>query len=135
MRDRNCWRQRMGSFRDERGSIIPLFAVVLLVAVAAMALIVALAAQAARVSKAQWAADAAALAVAAEGQPDAGVALATAHGAVLVKVSVVPAGVPLSELGIAAHGATISPSVVVVEVEREGIRARAAAGRFFAPPP
>jgi Flp pilus assembly protein TadG len=135
MRDQNCWRRGFERSDGERGSIIPLFTIVLLVAVAAMALIVALAAQAGRVSKAQWAADAAALAVAAEGRSDAGTALAEAHGAVLVTVSVVPDGVPLSELGVAAHGATISPSVVVVEVERDGIRARAAAARFFAPPP
>ena len=111
-----------------------MMAVVMLVAVAAAMVTVTVAVHAGRVAEAQWAADAAALAVAAEGQERAGEELAAANGAVLVSVSVVPDGVALSELGIAAHGSTISPSVVVVEVERAGIRARAAAARFFAPP-
>lgn len=128
----------------ERGSIIPLFAVVLFVMVAATMAVVAIAGHTARVARAQWAADAAALAVAAvgyEGGPQdgpgvqAGRLLAEANGAVLVRVSVSGSGSISVDPNSSHHGSTPLSATVVVEVEREGVVASAAAARFAAPPP
>lgn len=131
----------------ERGSVVPLVAVMLFVAMLAMVSIGAVARQSVQIARAQWAADAAALAVTAAGVDGAGVTeagavagelTAEANGATLLSVSTVSSHSALRQHRLIGHGSspdtghTTSMSfVVVVEVERDGIKASAAAARFF----
>ncbi|MGH1489149.1 MAG: hypothetical protein ACRBK7_07100 [Acidimicrobiales bacterium] len=114
--------------RSDRGSIVPLLAVVLLVLAMVTGTIGLATQHYVRLARAQWAADAAALASAAVGLSgsdiDSARALAEANGAELVSVSVV------DPTGGSGAGPTPLSSVVVVEVELGGLRARSAARRF-----
>ena len=123
---------------DERGSATPLLAIVLGGVVLALSVIVVRAEYRVRVAQAQWAADAAALAAAAEvvsaldgGGPEARRAatrLAEANGARLVSTELIDRPGPRSHPGI-DESTPISPTIAV-EVELGGVRARAAAARF-----
>lgn len=130
---------------QERGSALPLLAIVLGGLVLALSLVLVQGQYQARLARAQWAADGAARAAAAEVVSGVGVGgvsgsaarraatvVAEANGARLVSIEVVdrPAGPDLtsSQIGIRV-AAPISPTVAV-EVELGGIRARAAAARY-----
>ncbi|MEM9656229.1 MAG: hypothetical protein AAGA65_29355 [Actinomycetota bacterium] len=114
---------------DDAGSIVPLVAVLAVVFVLVGALVGATARRQHQVSVAQWAADAAALAAAAEGTGPAGrvaaARLAAVNGANLVSLTAVPPPPGL--------GDRVVSLVFVVEVEHEGAVALAAAARFIDP--
>lgn len=119
---------------EERGSILPLLAIVFGAVGLSLALTVVIAGHGVRSAGAQWAADAAALAEAAE--PGSGSAVARANGARVVSVERVdgpagshPAGPPGGGAGRWTGPIPMSP-VVVIEVERAGLRARAAAAAY-----
>lgn len=118
----DCWKR----FRADSGSIVPLLAVVVLLVLMMGALVGATAQQYRRAAGAQWAADAVALAVAAEGTGPEGrriaAELATANDAVLRSITTVPPA--------AADVEDMVSMVVVVEVEHRGAVAFAAAARF-----
>lgn len=129
---------------DERGSALPLVAIALVGVVLATTLIVAQTSYRVRLAQAQWAADASAKAAAAHvvagsdggGAPARTAAsdLAEANGGRLVSVRIIDPdpGLPLrggsSQPGI-DDSTPISPTAIV-EVEVDGVRARAAAARF-----
>lgn len=121
-------RCRPERLRSDRGSMVPLLALVLLVLAMVVGSIGLSTRHYVRLARAQWAADAAALASAAVGLSgsdiDSARVLAEANGAELVSVSVV------DSIGDSDIGATPLSSVVVVEVELGGVRARSAARRF-----
>ncbi|MEM7275534.1 MAG: hypothetical protein AAF547_20830 [Actinomycetota bacterium] len=112
-----------GARFGERGSLVPLLAVVLPVVALVLVLIVGTAHRAATVGRVQWAADATALAVAAAGPfgdgPAAGQRVAAANGATIRSIRTVP---PAGGEGSDAVAVT-----VVVEVEAGGVIATAAA--------
>lgn len=119
---------------DDRGSLLPLLAVVLGTIALALAVLTVGAGQRTQLARAQWAADGAARAAAAEvvaGDSDrarrVAAAVAEANGARLVALSVRPAGRPSGSPGDRAL--PVSPTVVV-EVEIGSSHAVAAAGRF-----
>lgn len=126
----------------ERGSALPLLAIVLGGVALALSLVMVQGQHQARVAQAQWAADAAARAAAAEVVPDAAgggleaqraaTVVAEANGARLVSIEVVERperpGQTSSQAGI-RESAPISPTVAV-QVDLGGIRAWAAAARF-----
>lgn len=110
---------------NDRGSLVPLLAIVLAACALVLALLMLSTGFAVRSARAQWAADATALAIAAVGPDEAGIEagrrLAEANGAELLGVSTVP--VP---------GADPAPSlwpVVVVKVQVGRLQAEAAARR------
>lgn len=116
---------------DDRGSVIPLVAVLMVAAALVVAVIVVTTEQAVRAARAQWAADAAALAAASAGAGAADAEqvardLAEANGATLVSLLVAPDPGMASQVG---ERRAASP-VVVVRVDYGGISARAAARRF-----
>lgn len=126
---------RRTQLTDERGSALPLLAIVLGTVALALSLIVVQTGYRVRVARAQWAADGSALAAAADvvgsdgGGPQArqaAAAVAEANGARLVSIEVLDRD--SSQHGI-DEPTPISPTVLV-EVELAGIRARAAAARF-----
>jgi uncharacterized membrane protein len=117
---------------NDRGSVVPVVALLLVGLVLSVAVIQATTERYTRLARAQWAADAAALAAAASGPSGtdevAARAVAEANGASLLGLGVGPAG---SEGPVSiGDGSTPLSPVVVVEVEFEGVRARAAARRF-----
>ncbi len=126
---------------DERGSALPLVAIVLGTVALALSLIVVQAQYRVRVARAQWAADAAALAAANDvvagadgGGPVARAAarsVAGANGARLVSIGM--SNSASSHRGI--EGVTMISPTVVVEIELEGVVAQAAAARFAVPEP
>ncbi len=121
---------------DERGSALPLLAIVLGTVALALSLILVQAQYRVRVARAQWAADGSALAAASDvvAGPEAGgpvarqaaVSVAEANGARLVSIEVTNQA--SSHRGI--DGVTPISPTVVVEVELDGVVARAAAARF-----
>jgi len=121
---------------DERGSALPLLAIVLGTVALALSLIVVQAQYRVRVARAQWAADGSALAAASDvvagadgGGPvarQAASAVAAANGARLVSIEV--SNSASSHRGI-DDVTPISPTVVVA-IELDGVVARAAAARF-----
>ncbi len=131
----------------ERGSIVPLAALLIVGLVLVVAMVGVWTEYFVRSARAQWAADAAALAAAGNGltgsDVEAARLLAEANGAVLVVVSLADeSGDEVDDLAApdwAEQGgdnapdrvgpAALSP-VVVVEVDFEGVRARSAARRF-----
>ena len=127
---------------DERGSALPLVAIVLGGVALALSLILVQAQHRVRVAQAQWAADGAARAAAAEVVPgldgggaparDAALRVARPNGARLIEIGVIDQGSGTSQTGNGPYLA-VSPKVVV-EVEVGGLRARAAAARFAVAP-
>ena len=120
---------------DESGSIVAFLALVLAGFALAAGLITVTAGHAVRVARAQWAADAAALAAASDldaGGIRSGRRLAEANGAELVGFTTVPSSTafpqPVDKSGDGWAGPL--SAIVVVEVELDGVRARAAAARF-----
>ncbi len=128
----------------DRGSVLPLLAMVLAGFGLAIMLIGVTARHEVRSAKAQWAADAAALAAAAVGVSDGGhgvaVTVAEANGATLVSVSVFDATTSQqdrsnesrSERNLFASAGARRWPVVVVLVDYRGLRASAAAQRVTA---
>lgn len=133
---------RNGS-NGERGSVVVSLTIVLLVAALVAVSIAAAAVGSVRSADAQWAADATALAIAAEGVSpdgiDAGRAVAQANGANLLTVSVgIDSAVccgpdwPPPEDG---SDDTRLSTVVAVNIEKDGVRATAAAGVVYSQEP
>ena len=128
----------------DRGSVLPLLAMVLAGFGLAIVLIGVTARHEVRSAKAQWAADAAALAAAAVGVADGGdaaaVTVAEANGARVVSVSVFDATAvkkdrsseSRSERNLFASAGAGRWPVVVVRVDYGGLRASAAAQRVTA---
>ena len=125
-------------WNDERGSALPLLAIVLGGMALALSVLLVQAQHRVRLAQAQWAADGSALAAAAEvvaGPSDGGSeagraasAVARANGASVVSIVVIGQPSGTSHPGI-NDSTPISPTVSV-EVELHGVRARAAAARF-----
>lgn len=125
-----------GRAAEDRGSVLPLVAMLLFAFVLAGGVVVATARHHVRSVEAQWAADAAALAAASVASESDGIAAATrlaeANGGRLIGLSVA-ADPALVGVGAGSVGPGVEPPsrVVVVEVELDGVRARAAAARFL----
>ncbi len=121
---------------DERGSALPLLAIMLATVALALGLVLVQAQHRVRVARAQWAADGSALAAASDvvAGPDAGgslaraaaVSVAEANGARVVSIQVTNQA--SSHHGI--DGVTPISPTVVVEIELDGVVASAAAARF-----
>ncbi len=143
--------QRTEWFGGERGSLLPLLALVAVGVVIATGLITVTADRHIRTARAQWAADAAALAAATVGVDSGGAgtgsgpnpgpdavaaakALAEANGARLISIGVVAGPSASSGSGQQtgnAVGATIMRSIVVIRVEYGGVQAESAAQRLI----
>lgn len=129
---------------SDRGSVVPLLAIVLVGFALSVVVIVATSRHAARVARAQWAADAAALAVAAAGPESGGITagreVAEANGARMIGVSTAwpsPAEQRMVRYsrtgtnGVSLLSTGMGP-VVVVLVDYGGVEAESAAQRFTA---
>lgn len=138
------WSRWKRSASGDRGSVQPLLAIVVGGVALALALVVVSAVYRVRVARAQWAADAAARAAAAEvvagaadGGPVARAAaerVAAANGGRLVSADVVGGAGSDYDLGPERRDLLPVSPVVVIEVERSGVRARAGAARFAVRP-
>lgn len=128
----------------DRGSVLPLLAIVLVAFALSVTVIVATSRHSVRLARAQWAADAAALAVASVGPDDGGVVVgrvvAEANGARIISMSTgwsapfEPLRTQISRSGTNGEPlrATGMGPVVVVRVDYAGIEAESAAQRFTA---
>lgn len=115
------------AFKSDDGSIVPLFLVVVLLVLMMGVIVGTTAEQYRKAAVAQWAADAAALAGAAEGPgatgPSSAGGLAEANDSQLVSIVMVPPPFSVADEAVSM--------VVVVEVEHRGVTAFAAAARFI----